>query len=38
MLCLYRKGQLVGGMAVAYTGHDVADACVRDALKRNPLD
>lgn len=37
-LPLYRKGQLVGGLAVAYTSHEMADSCVRAALEQHPLE
>lgn len=31
-LPLYRQGRLAGGLAVADTGHDIADACARAAV------
>ena len=34
---LHRDGVLIGGLAIADVPHDVADACVREALARNPL-
>ncbi len=36
-LPLYRQGQLVGGLAVADTSHDTADACARAAVEAQSL-
>jgi len=33
-LPLHRDGRLVGGLAVADTSHEMADACAREALSR----
>lgn len=35
---LMSGGRLIGGLAVAYTGHEVAHACILGALARHPLE
>lgn len=36
-LPLYRRGQLAGGLAVADTSHEIADACARAAVEAQSL-